>query len=144
MITNKLRNVLANELVFSIQMQSFHWNVRGMLFSQLHDFFGDLYEGSYGTVDRFAEYIRILGEMAPCCIADIYKDKSIPEITYVPGTPQEMLQVAMTLNGEVLASVNELIAELDPKEHAGLLDYASTVNDMHNKWKWMIKAHMDI
>lgn len=144
MITNKLRNVLANELVFSIQMQSFHWNVRGMLFSQLHDFFGDLYEGSYGTVDRFAEYVRILGELAPSCIADIYKDKTIAEIHYVPGTPQEMLQVAMTLNGEVLASVNELIAELNPKEHAGLLDYASAVNDMHNKWKWMIKAHMDL
>lgn len=143
MITNKLRNVLANELVFSIQMQSFHWNIRGMLFTQLHEFFGEIYEGSYGTVDRFAEYIRILGELAPSCVADIYKDKSIPETQYVPGTNMEMLQVAAKLNEEVLSSVNELIAELDPTIHAGLLDYASSVNDMHNKWKWMIKAHME-
>ncbi|MHB8123414.1 MAG: Dps family protein [Desulfuromonadaceae bacterium] len=140
--TEHLKRVLADELVFSIQMQSFHWNVRGMLFSQLHEFFGDIYAGAYGAVDPLAEYIRTKGDLAPCCLADIYASGSVKDLTYVPGTAQEMLQYALVMNQEVIASVNLLSASVDPTSEAGILDYAATLNDMHTKWDWMLKAHL--
>ena len=139
----QLKKLLADELVFSIQVQSFHWNVRGMLFSQLHEFFGEIYAGAYATVDPLAEYIRIKGDLAPAGLADIYSAKSITTVDYVPGSANEMMQALYSMNQQVLRTVNELTAVLDPKTEAGILDYVSTLNDMHTKWNWMIKAHLE-
>lgn len=142
-LTNALRTVLADELVFSIQAQSHHWNVRGMLFSQLHDFFGEIYAGAYDTVDKFAEYIRIEGEMAPASLPDIYRNKSISEMNIVPGTSAEMIRNLLAQNTELNAKLNMLFDEASKVNKQGLADYVSSVIDMHQKWDWMLRAHLE-
>ena len=142
-LTNLLRETLANELSFSIQVQSFHWNVRGMLFSQLHEFFGEIYEGAYGTIDALAEYIRIEGEMAPASLPAIYQHKTLNEINVVPGTAQEMLQNLKAMNLQVKATLEALMEESDAQKRYGLSDWVSAQIDMHAKWDWMISAHLE-
>ena len=46
-----LKEVLANKFVMYFKAQSYHWNVEGIHFSQLHDFFGDIYAEVYASVD---------------------------------------------------------------------------------------------
>jgi starvation-inducible DNA-binding protein len=39
-----LKKVLANTFVMYFKTHTYHWNVEGMFFPQLHEFFGNLYE----------------------------------------------------------------------------------------------------
>lgn len=142
-LTDSLRTVLANELVFSLQVQSHHWNVRGMLFKPLHEFFGEIYAGAYATVDSLAEYIRMEGELAPASLPDIYKSKSVSEIHIVPGTSVEMIRNAKMINTEIIAELNVLFNEASTANKQGLADYVSSVLDMHNKWDWMLTSHLE-
>lgn len=143
MIVPLLRKNLANSLVFSIKAQSFHWNVTGMLFSQLHEFFGEIYSGSYDEIDSLAEYIRIEGELAPFSLADIWKDKTIEEQGAVPGTAQEMIRLLANDNLLILQSLNELFDKANAEKKQGLADWVAGRIDVHAKWNWMLKSHLE-
>ena len=66
MLAESLKTVLASHYAFVIKAQFFHWNVEGPDFAQLHEFFGNIYEEVYGnTIDRCAEFIRVLDDYAP-------------------------------------------------------------------------------
>ena len=66
MLKDDLKTLLATEYAFVIKAQFFHWNVEGPDFAQLHEFFGELYEEVYGnSIDRTAEFIRVLDDYAP-------------------------------------------------------------------------------
>ena len=53
-----LKQAFANSFAFYLKAHYFHWNVEGMLFSQFHDFFGNIYQEVYASIDPFAENIR--------------------------------------------------------------------------------------
>ena len=59
-LTDLMKRVLANTFSMYLKTHNFHWNVEGMLFSQLHEFFGDLYTELWNAVDPIAEHIRML------------------------------------------------------------------------------------
>ena len=142
-LTILLRKNLANALVYSIQAQSHHWNVRGMLFTQLHDFFGEIYSAAYDMIDPLAEYIRIEGALAPASIADIWKDKSVNELNYVPGTTREMLENLLLVNTAAKASLQELMDAAEQNKRAGLADWVSAQIDALAKFDWKLKAHLE-
>ena len=50
-LTDLMKRVLANTFSMYLKSHNFHWNVEGMLFSELHDFFGDLYTELWNAVD---------------------------------------------------------------------------------------------
>ena len=141
-IIRNLKICLANELVFSTQAQSFHWNVTGMLFKPLHELFGEIYEGSYSSIDKLAEYIRIEGAMAPCCLADMYKNKTVNEVLYVPGTAKEMLLALMNMNKDVLFELENLAIAAENLKKFALVDYVSGLIDQHKKWNWILDSHL--
>ena len=71
------KQAMANTFVMYFKAQSYHWNVEGINFPQLHEFFGDLYEELQGAVDPFAEQIRALGEYAPKNLDEVFRLKTI-------------------------------------------------------------------
>lgn len=142
-LTDLLRKNLANSLVHSIQAQSYHWNVRGMLFGELHSFFGEIYSSSYGMIDQLAEYIRIEGELAPASLPDIYKDRSLTETNYVPGTAREMLTNLLASNTAFTATLEELMDESDAQKRYGLSDWVSTQIDTLRKYDWQLKSYLE-
>lgn len=61
-VAEMLRGLLGQAMVFRDTAQSFHWNVTGPLFPQLHELFGEQYELASTHVDEVAERIRQMGE----------------------------------------------------------------------------------
>jgi starvation-inducible DNA-binding protein len=49
-----LRIAIGNTFTMYFKSHSYHWNVEGMLFSEFHAFFGDLYLDLHGAVDPLA------------------------------------------------------------------------------------------
>src|SRR5215813_12659389 len=59
-----LNQQLADTLDLFSQIKQAHWNVKGMHFMQLHEFFDTLAEGVEDYVDLLAERVTALGGVA--------------------------------------------------------------------------------
>ena len=137
-----LREVIANKFVMYFKAQSYHWNVEGIHFSQLHDFFGEIYAEVYGSVDGAAEELRALNQYAPISLMELYNHKTITEDTVKPETVGNMFLLLAMANAEVISSLNKLFTAAEAANEQGLADYAAGRIDTHKKHAWMIRSSM--
>lgn len=136
-----LNIALANSFVMYFKAQSHHWNVVGMEFSQLHDFFGDIYAEVYGAVDAIAEELRALDMPAPRTLSEMYQYKTINEGN-VAITAQEMLEDLNIANNGVIDSLNKAMEIATSANEQGLMDFIAGRIDTHKKHGWMIRSHL--
>lgn len=137
-----LNIVLANKFVMYFKAHTYHWNVEGMEFSQLHGFFGDIYDDVYDSVDEAAENLRKLGAYAPASLTAMYTHKTIEEDESKPDSAKGMLLNLSNANDKVIESLNKLFATATAQNKQGLADWAAGRIDTHEKHGWMIKAHL--
>jgi starvation-inducible DNA-binding protein len=133
------KQALANTFVMYFKAQSYHWNVEGINFPQMHEFFGDLYEELQGAVDPFAEQIRALGEYAPRNLDDIFKMKTI-DGDNVARTLPAMVADLLIANDQSIITLNKLFGELDAAGEQGFADFVASRLDAHKKHGWMLKS----
>lgn len=119
--------------------QSYHWNVEGMFFPQMHEFFGKLYEELYGAVDPFAEEIRAMGEYAPRNLNEMFNAKSIDADNTATTVPA-MVADLLIANTQSIATLNKLFGELDAAGEQGFADFVAGRLDAHKKHGWMLKS----
>lgn len=130
---------LANTFVMYFKAHSYHWNIEGIHFPQLHEFFGDLYEELYAAIDPFAEEIRTLGEYAPRNLDEIYRNKTI-DGNNVGTNDRTMLADLLVANTETISILNKLFDELSAEKKQGFADFVAARIDAHNKHGWMLKS----
>jgi starvation-inducible DNA-binding protein len=133
------KEALANTFVMYFKAQSYHWNVEGINFPQMHEFFGDLYLELYGSVDTFAEQIRALGEYAPKNLDEIFRLKSI-DGENVATNASAMVADLLIANNQSIATLNKLFGELDAAGEQGFADFVASRLDAHKKHGWMLKS----
>lgn len=130
---------LSNTFLMYFKAQSYHWNVEGRDFPQLHEFFGNLYEELYGAVDTFAEELRALNEYAPRNLDEIYVHKSI-DAGNVGHTPETMLADLLAANNESIVRLNKLFDLLSVAKEQGFADFVASRLDAHKKHGWMLRS----
>lgn len=136
-----LRKALAATYGFYFEAQSFHWNVTGEDFVQLHDFFGRLYHDSQEATDDLAERIRTLGAFAPMSIAGIIEQSGI---TFAEGDKppdaQAMTRKLAADNRTVIAALDAADKAATAADEPGLANYLQGRLDQHKKWGWQLDA----
>lgn len=130
---------LANTFVMYFKAQSYHWNVEGMFFNQLHEFFGDLYEEIYGAIDPMAEEIRALGEYAPRSLDELFKYKTV-NADNVATDAKSMIADLLIGNNQTIETLNKLFDELTAAKQQGFADFVASRLDAHKKHGWMLKS----
>jgi starvation-inducible DNA-binding protein len=141
-LKTSLKIVLANKFFMYFKAHSYHWNVEGMFFSQFHDFFGDIYQDVYASIDTAAEELRALDEYAPISIEEIHSFKTINEDQSKPSSIVAMLENLQDANTKVIDSLNKLFELADEQNEQGLADWASGRLDSHKKHAWMIRSSL--
>lgn len=136
-----LRKALAATWSFYSLAQSFHWNVTGENFVQLHDFFGQIYRDAQWATDDLAERVRTLGAYAPMSPGEMDRDGGIafPE----GDKPPEARVMVETLAGDnkaVLGALEAARRAAEAANEAGLANYLQGRLDQHKKWGWMLGA----
>ena len=133
-----LRKALADTWAFYFQAHSFHWNVQGPLFPQLHVFFGDIYNDAFGAVDGLSERLRTLGEPSPTSLTEIDQAASINS----RGIPDAngMIEGLAEDNELVVASLDAAQKAAEAADEDGLANYLQERLDRHAKWRWMLKV----
>lgn len=140
MLADSLKIALATSYVFVIKAQNFHYNVEGPDFPQYHKFFGDLYDEVYGnTIDRTAEYIRVLGGYAPSSLLRFSELSLIQDQTKIPRA--ELMMAELLQDNEVICNMwKEMFPIAEQENEQGVADFIASRIDAHGKHGWMLRS----
>ena len=141
-LVKKMNELQATTFALYLKAHNFHWNVRGHDFSQLHDFFGKLYEEVFGAVDTTAEQIRALGVPAIGALGAYHAQSRITDEMAVPSAAQ-MIYILYYDNKTVIDLLNEVHALAEAEKSYGLLNFIEGRLDVHAKHQWMLSATME-
>jgi starvation-inducible DNA-binding protein len=141
MLADDLKTLLATQYAFVIKAQFFHWNVEGSDFSQLHKFFGKIYEEVNGAIDATAEYIRIMEEYTPGSFERFQELSLITGQIKVPRA-RLMLQELLADNQVVIDLLNQCFASAEQENQQGIADFIAGRIDAQGKHGWMLKAFL--
>ena len=139
MLADLLKRLLASINSFSIKAQNFHWNVEGDNFPQYHDFFGNLYEEVYASVDPVAEYIRTLDSYTPASLTRYSELTVIEDQTKIPRAELMFEEIGQD-NEKMLSLLNECFVAATQENKQGIANYIAERLDAHAKHAWMIRS----
>jgi starvation-inducible DNA-binding protein len=139
MLADNLKILLASTETFSLKSRNFHWNVEGSDFPQYHQFFQDLYNETYETVDKIAEYIRVLDSYAPGSLTRYHELTIIEDQTKIPRAElmfAESLQDCM----KMIALVVTMFDIATEERQQGIANFMAELQDLYAKKAWMIRS----
>jgi starvation-inducible DNA-binding protein len=134
-----LEQALADTYALYTKTHTYHWNVEGPRFSQLHLLFETQYNELWLALDAIAERIRSLGQYAPAL-------ETIGEKSNIKADGGSVAEDAMLAN---LAAGNETVVKscrvaLKIAEDAGdqaSADLMTQRCSIGEKAAWMLRAH---
>jgi starvation-inducible DNA-binding protein len=138
-LVNKLKEALADTFTFALKAQSYHWNVVGSDFPQLHDFFGKIYTEAQSAVDPLAEHIRQLDSFAPGTLVRMKELSSVEEDEKIP-VASKMVENLINANDVVMNTMTEAYKMAEQEEKFALSNYLQDRLTAHAKHRWMLKA----
>lgn len=139
MLVENLKILLASTQVFAIKSQQFHWCIEGSDFPQYHEFYDTLYGDVSGTIDRIAEYIRILGHYTP---GSLQRYSELTIIEDQVRIPRAELMFVETLNDieRMLNLVVPMFDEATEERQQGIANFLAELQDLYGKKAWFIRS----
>lgn len=139
-----LNRLLADEFILYTKTLNDHWNVRGMQFSSLHEFFEILYEKSQDFADDVAERVRTVGGTALGTMEDFLRHTRLEEQAGAPPDPRGMIGNLLADHEQIMDVLREGI---ELTEHTfndpGTNNFLTDLLMKHEKLAWMLRAHLD-
>jgi starvation-inducible DNA-binding protein len=139
-LVTALKILQANATVMYYKVHQYHWNVEGIEFTQYHEFFGDLYEDVYNSIDPIAENIRKLNEYAPVSLDELFKYKTLNEESARLIKLVDILGSINAANQEVINSLNKVFDLAQKSNKQGLCNFIADRLDTHEKHGWWLRA----
>ena len=139
MLSDNLKVLLASTQIFAIKSQNFHWNIEGSDFPQYHEFFDTLYGDVSGTIDRIAEYIRILGHYTPGSLTRYAELSIIQDQTKIPRASL-MFQETLTDIDRMLELIIPMFDEATNEKQQGIANFLAELQDLYGKKAWFIRS----
>jgi starvation-inducible DNA-binding protein len=139
-LSTSMKIVLANTFAMYFKAHGHHWNVEGKDFSQLHDFFSNLYQELFAAVDQIAEEIRALDVYAPYGFDTMSSIATIKDSSIYGNSVPSMLQDLIEANVSVVEALNTAHKLADAAGNRGLVNLIEERLDVHAKHMWMLRA----
>jgi starvation-inducible DNA-binding protein len=140
-LAEKLNELLANYHIYYQNLRSFHWNIKGVNFFQLHAKFEELYTGALTKIDEVAERILTLGHTPLHTFTDYIQASTIKESKGLTGDRETVsaaidnLTVIIQLEREIL----KLAGDSNDEGTQGLI--SADINEQE-KTHWMLRAFL--
>lgn len=129
-LAGELQDLLDNVSGYYITAHQFHWNVVGPDFAEFHEFFENIYNDAWGSLDGLAESIRKLDQMV-----DIEFGEP-DECNGVSG----MLSCLSDMNTALIHQYKSTIKCADNEDEQGILNFLADRLDTHQKFQWQISS----
>lgn len=139
-LQTSMKIVFANTYAMYFKAHGHHWNVEGKDFSQLHDFFSNLYLELFAAVDVIAEQIRALDDYAPYNMTELASTTTVKESNIYGVDVSGMLADLIDANVSVIEALNSAHKLADAEGNRGLVNHIEGRLDVHAKHAWMLNA----
>jgi starvation-inducible DNA-binding protein len=141
-LVDDLKTLLATQYAFVLKAQLFHWNVEGPDFSQLHKFFGKIYEEVYeNSIDQTAEFIRILDDYTPGSFERFSELSLISGQTKIPRA-RLMIEELFNDSEQLIALLNQCFDVAEAEDQQGICDFLAGRIDALGKHRWMLRSFL--
>jgi starvation-inducible DNA-binding protein len=140
-VMEALTLAMAETSVLQMKAQNFHWNVAGMAFGPLHELFGKIYTEHFAAMDELAERVKALGGHAEGRYGAFLKLSRIAESDGRLAAGN-MLEALADDERHIAATFRRLAAVADQHEDIVTNDMAVARAQAHEKFAWMLSAHL--
>ena len=139
MLIDELKKVHADAFTFYLKAHFYHWNVEGSDFPQYHDFFQNLYQEVFASIDSLAELIRTLDSYAPGTLTRLKELTTIEETDDVPDAKTMMTRLLQE-NNILRASLLTAYKTADTTGEVGISNFLQDRIQAHEKHSWMLRS----
>lgn len=143
-VSRILNKALSDEHVLYIRTRNYHWNVTGMHFKSLHEFFEEQYKALEAAIDEIAERARSLGFRAIGSMSEFMQHARLPEQN--PAEVPDAVQMLRNLLADHESIIKHLRTDIDACddvfEDVGTGDFLTGMMEAHEKMAWMIRAYL--
>ena len=129
-LAGELQSLLNDVSAYYITAHQFHWNVVGPDFAEFHEFFEEVYEDAWSSLDPIAENIRKLDQMV---------DIEFGQPDECEGV-DEMLKCLSEMNVDLISTLKDTIDCADRERQQGILNFLADRLDTHQKFQWQITS----
>jgi starvation-inducible DNA-binding protein len=139
-LVEQLSALQANVVAMYAQSHGYHWNVKGMLFKQIHAFLLEIYEDVFDSIDPISENIRKLGGDAPFGLST-WNDRATVDVNENPNLSAiDMLTELASVNSVIIAQLKNVFRSANDADEQGVANFIAERIDKHQFWNWQIKA----
>jgi starvation-inducible DNA-binding protein len=143
MLAEQLKILLASSFVFYLKAHNFHWNVEGPNFSEYHKFLDELNTEVFeNSIDRTAEFIRVLDQYTPGSLARFMELSIIQDQVKIPRA-ELMLAELYEDNLKIIELLNAIFP-LANEENQAIANYIAERIDAHGKHGWMLRSFLKV
>ena len=141
MLADLLKTLLGSQFAYYIKAHSFHWNVEGPDFAQLHEFFQNIYEDAYSAVDPIAEYIRSLEEYSPGSMERFLELSVIPGQIKIPRA-RLMIEELLANSGTMVELLSQCFAAAEQENKQDVANFIAERLSQQNKYAWQLRSFL--
>lgn len=138
-VVGELNVLLADYSVYYQKLRSFHWNVLGQNFFDLHEKFEELYTDARIKVDDIAERVLTLRYHPVSNFSKYLKISSLKEVTPLI-TDKEMVAEILSDHQKILQQMKTTINTAEDAGDEGTIDMMGSYIADLEKSSWMLDA----
>jgi starvation-inducible DNA-binding protein len=137
-VVEQLQRQVANALVLYLNYKHYHWQTYGPMFRDLHLLFDELAKAVLGTVDEFAERLRMIGQDPIASPQEMLTEASV-KVAARTQTMREMIQEADNNLLIVIKEIRDGARAADENDDPGTVDLFSRFVQIHEKHEWWLR-----
>jgi|TARA_B110000503_G_scaffold125782_1_gene193674 starvation-inducible DNA-binding protein len=141
MLVDDLKVLLASSYAYQLKSQFFHWNVEGSDFAQLHEFFGNIYQEVYASIDATAELIRQLDQYAPGSFDRFRELSTVNDQTKLPRA-RLMIEELLEDTNKMLDLTKRMFTVAEEENEQGIADFIAGRIDAFAKHAWQLRSFL--
>ncbi len=134
-----LNTLLSDYHMYYQKLRSFHWNILGKNFFDLHEQFEDMYNDAQIKIDEIAERILTLRHHPVSKFSDYIKIATVQEESAMISD-QKMIETLLNDHKIILAQMSSVIDSAENAGDEGTIDLVGAYIRELEKTSWMLNA----
>lgn len=139
-LTNNLNKYLANLGILYIKLHNLHWNVVGINFKAIHEYYETLYDGISASLDSVAEIIK-MHEQKPLATLKSYLEASdIKELESSEIDSKKSLKIVLEDFIKMKSLIEQIRKDADQEDLYDIVTLMENDLEQYTKSIWFIRA----
>ncbi|APY00276.1 starvation-inducible DNA-binding protein [Lacinutrix venerupis] len=138
-VVMELNTLLSDYHLYYQKLRTFHWNILGKNFFDLHIKFEEMYNDAQLKIDEIAERILTLRHHPVSKFSDYLKISSLKEVSGMT-TDKDMVDILLEDHKLILSQMSTVIQKAENAGDEGTIDLIGAYIRELEKMSWMLNA----